>query len=237
MKPFGLKSGNAYAIIRHVSNHYYVKRLHQSSRTSETIKKLKRDIKITRHNNAVYRQLNEDLMAANETNHKLINDHATVKMGLLQKNKQCYNENERCVLEIEGLKEKSKNYETQINAFNSSFENLTDQINNYKSRLSNFESIIFISPEMGIMRCNGAAACSNPSYMTALCYLTDGGPIVETTFEYWVSRIIDNYKCLPCCILGENIHPKMKQCSSMPSTSDIINQQTLHGRCGIDFNP
>ena len=79
--------------------------------------------------------------------------------------------------------------------------------------------------------------CNNPAYLTALCYLAEGGDIVETTFEYWISRLNDDYKCLPCCILGEDIHPKMKACSSMPSASDIIKQQALHGRCGIDFNP
>ena len=89
VKNFGLKSGNAYAVIRHESGHYYVKRLHQSSTTSETVKKLRRDIKITRHNNLVYRKLNEDLKIANETNSKLIIEYSNLKTGLIEKNDHC----------------------------------------------------------------------------------------------------------------------------------------------------
>ena len=85
VKPFGLKSGNAYAVVRHASGHYYVKRLHQSSTTSAIVKKLRRDLKITRHNNLVYRNLNENLKTANETNSKLISEYSNLKTGLFQK--------------------------------------------------------------------------------------------------------------------------------------------------------
>ena len=244
VKNFGLKSGNAYAVIRHASGHYYVKRLHQSSTTSATVKKLRRDIKITRHNNLVYRKLNEDLKIANRTNSKLIIEYSNLKTGLIEKNDHCKNENEALKTvneqfksQNDKFKEEHKRFETEINEFKWSNDNLTDEIDNCESRLSHFETIFSIDVKLGILRCNGAVACNNPTYLTALCYLSKGGDIVETTLEYWVSRLNDDYKCLPCCILGEDIHPKMKTCSSMPSASDIIKQQALHGRCGIDFNP
>ena len=237
VKPFGLKSGNAYAVVRHPSNHYYVKRLHQSARTSEAIKKLKRDLKITRHNNSVYRKLNQDLRTANETNHNLINEHENLKTGLTQENKQCKNEKEFLNQENEELKEENENYETEINDLKMTFGNLTDQINNYKARLSDFEAFFGTDEELGIMRCNGTSACSNSDYLTALCYLADNGPILETDFANLAWRIYANYTCLPCCILGDNIHSRMKICSSMASASDIIKQQASHGRCGIDFTP
>ena len=244
VKPFGLKSGNAYAVVRHASGHYYVKRLHQSTRTSAIVKKLRRDLKITRHNNLVYRNLNEDLKIANETNSKLISKHSNLKTGLIQKNEHCKNENEALKIvnekfksENEEFKEQNKQFEINITEFKWANGNLTDEIDNCESRLSHFDTIFSINEEFGILRCNGAVACSNPSYLTALCYLSEGGDIVETTFEYWIPRLNDDYKCLPCCILGEDKHPKMKTCSSMPSASDIIKQQALHGRCGIDFNP
>ena len=237
MKPFGLKSGNAYAVVRHPSNHYYVKRLHQSSRTSAAIKKLKRDLKITRHNNSVYRKLNQDLMTANETNHELINEHSNLRTGLMQQNKECNNEKDLCESNNEELKEKSKKYEAEINDFKMSFGNLTDQIDNCNSRLSDFEAFVGKDEELGILQCNGANACGNPDYLAASCYLADDGPVLETDLAHLEWRIYDNYTCLPCCILGDNIHSRMKMCSSMASASYIINQQALHGRCGIDFNP
>ena len=71
-----------------------------------------------------------------------------------------------------------------------------------------------------------------------------GKPIVRTQSEIQKAPIASylkitklGYWCMPCCILDENVHPKMKACSSMPTKEDICKQQESHGRCGIEFHP
>ena len=63
------------------------------------------------------------------------------------------------------------------------------------------------------------------------------GAIIETPVVSWNHIIKRGFWCIPCCILDENIHPKMKVCSSMPNHEDICKQQNIHGRCGIEFDP
>ena len=60
---------------------------------------------------------------------------------------------------------------------------------------------------------------------------------IETPFVTWNHVIKQGYWCMPCCILEDNIHPKMKVCSSIPTHGDICKQHHIHGRCGIEFDP
>ena len=63
-------------------------------------------------------------------------------------------------------------------------------------------------------------------------------PAEKAPFVSWIHFIKQGYWCMPCCILDlENNHPKMKTCSSMQTQEDICNQQSIHGRCGIEFDP
>ena len=97
-------------------------------------------------------------------------------------------------------------------------------------------TIIITTTTTAIIRCDEEAACGSTGLLTALCYQS-GGVLLETSFEYWVSRLSKYQRCLPCCILDVSIHRRMKTCSSMSSASDIRKQRRLYGRCGIDFHP
>ena len=72
--------------------------------------------------------------------------------------------------------------------------------------------------------------------MAAVCS-DDYGRLIEAPFVSFNHIIKQGYWCMPCCILDENVHYKMKVCSEMESEEDIRNQNQKHGRCGIEFNP
>ena len=106
-----------------------------------------------------------------------------------------------------------------------------------------------------ITDCNGKNACGDPNLMAAICSKAScGTPLVdtclnlhrETSLPYavietphvsWNHALKRGFWCMPCCILEDNNHPKMKVCSEMPTQGDICKQNFIHGRCGIDFNP
>lgn len=115
-----------------------------------------------------------------------------------------------------------------------------------------------------ITNCNGKNACGDPNFTAAACskescgtlfclFLRRGnieapgknpkkpsssaGAVVETPFVSWNHIIKQGYWCMPCCILEDNIHPKMSVCSSIPSQEAICKQHSKYGRCGIEFNP
>ena len=72
--------------------------------------------------------------------------------------------------------------------------------------------------------------------MAATCFKPSGWGI-ETPFASWNHIMKQGYWCMPCCILDENVHNKMKVCSEVRTRVDIRNQNQKHGRCGIEFNP
>ena len=94
-----------------------------------------------------------------------------------------------------------------------------------------------------------AATCGKDSCNTIFCQMifrglveSPGKPIVRTESEVRKAPIVSflkitkqGYWCMPCCILDENVHPKMKVCSSLPTDEEICKQQESHGRCGIEF--
>ena len=115
-----------------------------------------------------------------------------------------------------------------------------------------------------ITDCNGEKACGDPNFTAAICskdscgtlfclFLRRGniekpgkdpqksgasaGAVIEAPYVSWNHIIKQGYWCMPCCILEDNIHPKMSVCSSIPTQEDICKQHTKHGRCGIEFNP
>ena len=108
-----------------------------------------------------------------------------------------------------------------------------------------------------ITECNGKNACGDPNLMAAICakeacgtlfcqFLRRGNvkkpgdakiAVIEAPFVSWNHIIKQGYWCMPCCILEENVHAKMKTCSQMPHQDDICKQQNIHGRCGIEFDP
>lgn len=114
-----------------------------------------------------------------------------------------------------------------------------------------------------ITNCNGKKACGDPNFTAAICskdscgtlfcmFLRRGkitapgkppqkaggdGAVIEAPFVSWNHIIKTGYWCLPCCILEENIHPKMSVCSLIPTQEKICQQNDKHGRCGIEFNP
>jgi len=110
-----------------------------------------------------------------------------------------------------------------------------------------------------ITECNGKKACGDPNFMAAVCsqkacgtlfcqFLRRGnvvspgtdpvkGSVIEAPFVSWNHIVKQGYWCMPCCILEENMHAKMKLCSSMPEQAAICKQQNIHGRCGIEFDP
>ena len=107
-----------------------------------------------------------------------------------------------------------------------------------------------------IVECNAKKACGNEIFMAAVCakescgtlfckfvrrpnVATPGGDgaVIEAPFASWNHIIEQGYWCMPCCILEDNIHAKMKACSAMPLQKDICKQQNIHGRCGIEFDP
>jgi hypothetical protein len=120
------------------------------------------------------------------------------------------------------------------------------------------EGIDPITKKVGsITECNGKNACGDPNLMAAVCakkscgtlfcqFLRRGNvkkpgdakiAVIEAPFVSWNHIIKQGYWCMPCCILEENVHAKMKTCSKMPHQDDICKQQNIHGRCGIEFDP
>ena len=107
--------------------------------------------------------------------------------------------------------------------------------------------------------CDGEKACGNAMFVAAACgsnscgtlfsnlirrglVESPGKPIARTQSERqrattisYLKIIRKGYWCMPCCILDENVHPKMKVCSSLPTDEEICKQQESHGRCGIEF--
>jgi len=95
-----------------------------------------------------------------------------------------------------------------------------------------------------------AATCGFDSCNTLFCQMilrgfveSPGKPLARTEYEIQKATTISyvkitkkGYWCMPCCILDENVHPKMKACSSLSSQQDICKQQERHGRCGVSFN-
>ena len=113
-----------------------------------------------------------------------------------------------------------------------------------------------------ITECNGKKACGDPNFMAATCAKESCGTmwcaflrrpnvsapgadstkqgvgsVIEAPYVSWNHIIKQGYWCMPCCILEDNVHPKMNVCSKMPQQEDICKQQNIHGRCGIEFDP
>ena len=116
-----------------------------------------------------------------------------------------------------------------------------------------------------ITNCNGKKACGDPNFTAAICskdscgtlfcmFLRRGhlpaegqdpvkagsggsGAVIEAPFVSWNHIIKQGYWCMPCCILEDNIHPKMSVCSSIPTYEEICKHHSKYGRCGIEFNP
>ena len=60
--------------------------------------------------------------------------------------------------------------------------------------------------------------------------------IQKATTKSYLKITKRGYWCMPCCILDENVHPKMKFCGSLSTDEAICKQQERHGRCGVTFN-
>ena len=111
-----------------------------------------------------------------------------------------------------------------------------------------------------IVDCNGKNACGDPNFTAAVCGKDSCGTLfcllvrrgnvakpgenplspgsnIEKPYLSWNHIIKHGYFCLPCCILDENVHPKMGVCSNMKTDEDICNQYENHGICGIEFDP
>ena len=118
-----------------------------------------------------------------------------------------------------------------------------------------------------IIDCNGDNACGSKQFMAATCSkeacgtlfcqfifrgykkkpgnapdnapvdLKNPASVIEAPYVSWNHIIKAGYWCMPCCILPDDNHPKMKQCSEMPTQKDICKQNSIQGRCGIDFQP
>ena len=95
-----------------------------------------------------------------------------------------------------------------------------------------------------ITNCNAKNACGDLNFTAALCFKPrNDGPVneaehvMEAPIFSWNHIIKYGYWCMPCCILEDNIHPRMKVCSKMAREQDIVNQHYSHGRCGIEFDP
>ena len=89
-----------------------------------------------------------------------------------------------------------------------------------------------------IKNCNGKNACGDPNFVAAVCYEAGGsGAVVEAPFVSWDYIMNKGYWCMPCCILEENNHSKMKTCSQIPTEELIRRHHNIHGRCGIEFHP
>ena len=111
-----------------------------------------------------------------------------------------------------------------------------------------------------IVDCNGKNACGDPNFTAAVCptgtscgtyfMLMQRGLVakpgenpppygsnIETPYVSYNLIRRRGWFCLPCCILDENVHPKMNVCSNMPTDEDICNQYDKHGICGITFDP
>ena len=110
-----------------------------------------------------------------------------------------------------------------------------------------------------IVYCNGVNACGNEMFLAATCeksscdntfctfiwrgnvvspgQLPSNEPGQRAPFVSWIHVIRLGYWCMPCCILEENVHPKMAVCSSLSTREKFCEQQNRHGRCGIEFDP
>ena len=91
-----------------------------------------------------------------------------------------------------------------------------------------------------IINCNGDNACGNAMFMAGVCLKlgsTGDAAVMEAPFVSWNHIMKQGFWCMPCCILDENAHSKMKTCSAMSYAEDIRNQYNRHGRCGVEFNP
>ena len=94
-----------------------------------------------------------------------------------------------------------------------------------------------------------AATCAKDGCNTLFCQMifrglveSPGKPLARSeseirkaTTKSYLKITKQGYWCMPCCILDENVHPKMKVCSSFSTQKDICKQQYIHGRCGIEF--
>ena len=49
--------GNSYSVVRHRRGYFYIQRRRNSSVNSDTHRKLKNDLRITRNNNSIYRKM------------------------------------------------------------------------------------------------------------------------------------------------------------------------------------
>ena len=112
--------------------------------------------------------------------------------------------------------------------------------------------------------CNAKNACGDPNFLAMICSKDACGEIPHWTYSVgyaenvgdlpnrhgwdWDNtppyrvyqmeiRLTNLHSCYPCCILDENIHPKMKLCSEMPTSEQICQHHKQHGRCGIEFDP
>lgn len=73
--------------------------------------------------------------------------------------------------------------------------------------------------------------------MAAVCFKPGGGAVVEAPFVSWDPLTKQGYWCMPCCILEDENHSKMKSCSEIPTEELVLRHHNTHGRCGIEFNP
>ena len=142
------------------------------------------------------------------------------------------------------------------------FHDQNDSILSRQKRIQDKEGFDPITGRYGrITYCNGVNACGDPRFVASICAKSSCGrsflfcqllrrgnvespgqlpskePGKKAPFVSWNHIIKQGFWCMPCCILDENVHPKMKVCSSMPKEEDICKQQDAHGRCGIDFDP
>jgi len=113
-----------------------------------------------------------------------------------------------------------------------------------------------------IVNCDGKKACGDENFTAAVCSKESCGTlfclflrrpnmedpkkpaaqgskatVIETPIVSWNHIIKAGYWCMPCCILDDQKHAKMKLCSEMPTQEDICKQQDIQGRCGIEFDP
>ena len=102
-----------------------------------------------------------------------------------------------------------------------------------------------------ITYCNGVNACGDPNFVASICGKSSCGtmfcqlirrgnvespgqlpskePGKKAPFVSWNHIIKEGFWCMACCILDENVHPKMKVWSSMERQDDIFKEQDAHG--------
>jgi len=135
--------------------------------------------------------------------------------------------------------------------------NTEDSLSRSKRVVQPMKTDPLTKKEGTITECNGKNACGDPNFMAAICAKESCGTlfcqfirrglvkkpgdqkiaVIEAPFVSWNHIIKQGYWCMPCCILEDNVHIKMKTCSSLPTQEDICKQQKIHGRCGIEFDP